>query len=85
MLRNVTQFMTPRTASFALLLGGAMWGLFWMPVRYLELGSRAARAVGRIQISQGLGYGCGFMVSPRLMLTCHHILSEYCVWDGLLR
>ncbi|MEP0943922.1 MAG: DMT family transporter [Rhizobiaceae bacterium] len=36
MFQHFAQHMTPRTAGFALLLGGAMWGLFWMPVRYLE-------------------------------------------------
>ena len=51
-----------------------------MSVRYLELAIRIARTVGRIQIrnSSGkvLGYGTGFMVSPRLMLTNNHVLGS---------
>lgn len=49
-------------------------------VRFLELGSRAARAVTRVHIrsSRGsvIGYGTGFMVSPRLMLTNNHVLTD---------
>ena len=52
MFRNLAQHMTPRTASFALLLGGAMWGLFWIPVRHLEhLGLEATWAGVFIYIS----------------------------------
>jgi endonuclease I/V8-like Glu-specific endopeptidase len=49
-----------------------------MRINYLERGTRAARAVGRIwiQSSQGqlIGYATGFMVSPQLLLTNHHVL-----------
>ncbi len=45
-------------------------------VHFLEQGWRAARAVGRIHISNGLGFGTGFMVSPRLMLTNNHVLPD---------
>ena len=39
MLSQFTQHMTPAKAGFALLLGGAMWGLYWIPVRQMgEMG-----------------------------------------------
>ena len=51
-----------------------------LPITYLRLGQRAARAVARIHLrnAQGrtLGYGTGFMVSPRLLLTNNHVLGE---------
>lgn len=43
-------------------------------VRYLDAGVAAARSVGRINISHGRGYGTGFLVSPTLLLTNHHVL-----------
>lgn len=45
-------------------------------VHFLEKGWRSARAVGRIHISSGLGFGTGFMVSPRLLLTNNHVLPD---------
>lgn len=51
----------------------------FLSVRYLDDGVAAARAVGRINIrsSDGTtGYGTGSMVSPRLMLTNHHVLPD---------
>jgi endonuclease G, mitochondrial len=49
-----------------------------MRVNYLERGTLAARAVGRIWIrssnGQLVGYATGFMVSPQLLLTNHHVL-----------
>lgn len=49
-------------------------------LRFFEQGLRVARAVGRIHIrgdqGQALGYGTGFLVSPRLLLTNHHVLSS---------
>jgi endonuclease G len=51
-----------------------------MSVRYLELALRVARTVGRVQVrgSDGshAGYGTGFLVSPRLMLTNNHVLTD---------
>jgi endonuclease G, mitochondrial len=47
--------------------------------RYLDAGVAAARAVGRIVVSDHLGqevaYGTGSMVAPQLMLTNHHVLD----------
>ncbi|SDK60957.1 DNA/RNA non-specific endonuclease [Nonomuraea jiangxiensis] len=49
-------------------------------VAYLDGGVAAARAVGRISIrdSRGrlVGYGTGTLVSPELLLTNHHVLSD---------
>ncbi len=51
-----------------------------MSVRFLELALRIARTVGRIDVraSDGThaGYGTGFLVSPRLMLTNNHVLTD---------
>jgi len=48
-------------------------------VSYLERGMIAADAVGRIEVRNGesglVGYGTGFMISPRLLLTNHHVLA----------
>jgi endonuclease I/V8-like Glu-specific endopeptidase len=45
-------------------------------VRFLEQGWIASRAVGRIHIASGLGFGTGFMISPRLLLTNNHVLED---------
>lgn len=51
----------------------------FLGVGYLEAGVVAARAVARVNIREGnrlAGYGSGSMVSPRLFLTNHHVLSD---------
>jgi len=52
----------------------------FLEIRYLDAGTRAARAVGRITIrderERNVGYGTGSLVSPRLMLTNHHVLPD---------
>ena len=49
-------------------------------VNYLEIGLQVARSVGRIHIRTSslrtVGYGTGFLVAPRLMMTNHHVLSD---------
>jgi hypothetical protein len=49
-------------------------------VNYLDLGMVVSRSVCRIQIrtatGQLQGYGTGFMVSPRLLLTNNHVLGS---------
>jgi|JI102314A1RNA_FD_contig_101_877663_length_4086_multi_3_in_0_out_0_2 endonuclease G len=49
-------------------------------VRFLERGAWVARAVSRIHIHSPrgavLGFGTGFMISPRLMLTNNHVLAD---------
>jgi endonuclease G, mitochondrial len=51
-----------------------------MSVRYLELGLRIARTVGRVHVRRAdsslQGYGTGFLVSPRLLLTNNHVLTD---------
>ena len=50
----------------------------FLDVRFLEGGAAAARAVGRVWIQDEnqnpLGYGSGWLVTPRLLLTNHHVL-----------
>lgn len=51
-----------------------------MGVAFLSTGLRAARTVGRIWMGVAAGrprgYGTGFMVGPRLLLTNHHVLGD---------
>jgi S1-C subfamily serine protease len=49
-----------------------------MSVRYFELGVRVARSVGRIHVRtpRGSGFGTGFLVSPRLVMTNNHVLED---------
>src|SRR5215210_9171180 len=52
----------------------------FLGVRYMEGGALAARAVGRVNIRDErgklAGYGTGSLVSPRLLLTNHHVLPD---------
>ncbi|HEV2842068.1 MAG TPA: phospholipase D-like domain-containing protein [Chthoniobacterales bacterium] len=54
-----------------------------MGVAFLERGLQVARSIGRIWmgVSGGrpIGFGTGFMVSPRLLLTNHHVLGDLAV------
>lgn len=51
-----------------------------MGIGFFERGLRAARPVARLQIrtpgGAPVGYGTGFMVSPRLLLTNHHVFES---------
>jgi V8-like Glu-specific endopeptidase len=51
-----------------------------MGVAFLEMGLKAANTVGRIWIGltagRPIGYGTGFLISPRLLLTNHHVLGD---------
>jgi endonuclease G, mitochondrial len=51
-----------------------------MEVNYLEAGQQAGRSVGRVLIrdsrNRSLGFGTGFLVAPRLLLTNNHVLSS---------
>ncbi|WP_329083995.1 MULTISPECIES: DNA/RNA non-specific endonuclease [unclassified Streptosporangium] len=51
-----------------------------LPVGYLEGGAAAARAVGRVIVRDArgrlAGYGTGSLVSPDLLLTNHHVLTD---------
>jgi endonuclease G, mitochondrial len=51
-----------------------------MGIDFLDMGLCVARCVGRIRIRDArrriVGFGTGFMVSPRLMLTNNHVLPD---------
>jgi V8-like Glu-specific endopeptidase len=51
-----------------------------MGVAFLEEGLRAARTIARIWVNvvggRPAGYGTGFMISPRLLITNHHVLGD---------
>ena len=50
------------------------------PIAYLQVGLNVARSVCRISLrgrsGKVLGYGTGFMVSPSLLLTNNHVLTD---------
>jgi endonuclease G len=50
----------------------------FIDIRYLEAGVAAARAVCRVHIADGRqsGFGTGSLVSPRLVMTNHHVLRD---------
>jgi hypothetical protein len=54
-----------------------------MGVAFLERGLQVARSIGRIwmDVAHGRphGFGTGFLVSPRLLLTNHHVLGDFAV------
>ncbi len=54
-----------------------------MGVAFLERGLQIARSVGRVWVNVAAGkaeaYGTGFLVSPRLLLTNHHVLGDKAV------
>src|SRR5215207_3967938 len=66
-------------ASAAMALERIMGRSDLMSVNYLEMGLQAARCVGRVTIrtrtGQTLGYGSGFTVAPRLLITNNHVLD----------
>ncbi len=48
-------------------------------VNFLPRGERAARTVARISLQQKgrvVGFGTGFLVGPRLLMTNHHVLPD---------
>lgn len=49
-------------------------------LRFFSQGLRVAQAVGRVHIGGGSGaregFGTGFLVAPRLLLTNHHVLAD---------
>jgi V8-like Glu-specific endopeptidase len=51
-----------------------------MAVAFLDVGLTAARTVGRVWIGvaagRPIGFGTGFMVSPSLLMTNHHVLGD---------
>ncbi len=77
--RVATESVTAETVSDALLervIGKTRDFLF---VEFLEQAFFASKAVGRIVTELGngrVGFGTGFMVSPHLLLTNHHVLTS---------
>jgi endonuclease G, mitochondrial len=51
-----------------------------MNINFLEKGSVVARSVGKIVLKNSLGgtvgYGTGFLISPRLLMTNNHVLRD---------
>ena len=51
-----------------------------MGIFFFELGLRISRSIGRISVRGAtgalLGYGTGFLVSPRLLITNNHVLGS---------
>ncbi len=48
-------------------------------VNFLPRGERAARTVARISLQENgrvVGFGTGFLVGPRLLVTNHHVLPD---------
>ena len=49
-------------------------------IRFFDQGMKVSRAVARVQIhdqqGRSVGYGTGFLVSPRLFLTNNHVLNS---------
>ena len=64
----------------AKLLEAVVGSTDFLGVRFLPAGARAAQAVARVRIfderNQEAGFGTGSMVSPRLLLTNHHVLQS---------
>ncbi len=52
----------------------------FLEFRYLDAGNVAGRAVGRVVLRNDrlkvVGYGTGSLISPRLLLTNHHVLPD---------
>jgi endonuclease G, mitochondrial len=50
------------------------------PIAYIEQASQVSRSIGRVVIKNARreieGYGTGFLVSPRLLLTNNHVLTN---------
>lgn len=43
---------------------------------FLPLGAERTRAVGRIVTKNDVGFGTGFLISPRLLMTNNHVLED---------
>lgn len=51
----------------------------FLPFDYFERGIRAARSVGRVVIRSGgaiAGFGTGFLIAPRVLITNNHVLGS---------
>lgn len=68
----------PALEQVGLVLEAVVGRADFLDVRYLEAGVAAARAVARVHIGRGGegGFGSGSLVTPHLLLTNHHVLSD---------
>ena len=46
------------------------------PINYLERGAIAARAVARVALPPGGGFGTGFLIAPQVLITNNHVLPD---------
>jgi hypothetical protein len=46
-----------------------------LPPWFVQRAAGLAAAVGRVNV-EGSAFGTGFLISPRHLLTCHHVISE---------
>ena len=46
------------------------------PINYLERGAIAARAVARVALAPGGGFGTGFLIAPQVLITNNHVLPD---------
>lgn len=51
---NTARYMTPQNASAALLMGGAMWGIYWVPIRWLGAQGLSATWAGIVLFAASL-------------------------------
>lgn len=67
------------SAADTIALERLMGGNDLVPVSFIELAYLVSKSIGRVVVrtstGQILGYGTGFMVSPRLVMTNNHVLS----------
>lgn len=48
----------------------------FVDVAFFERGMRTARSVARITTKDGFGFGTGFLISPRLLITNNHVIPS---------
>lgn len=76
--RRIAQALGEGSDAAELAVDRLMTGGDQLNVNYLERGMIAADAVARIEVRDGesavVGTATGFMISPRLLLTNHHVL-----------
>lgn len=70
----------PGSSAADLSIERILYGGDHLNVSFLERGMTAADAVARIEVGDEegrvVGHGTGFMISPRLLLTNHHVLGS---------
>ena len=69
----------PRTSTTSSSSASSARPTICLGIRFFDAGKKASQAVCRIVIKLGngrLGFGTGFLVSPSLLLTNHHVLES---------